>query len=81
MSKEDVAKFFDQVAGAPAADGPSPVAVDPTANEVIVHADALGFAFTENELRSHMKELLYSARSLPKVWGWPLARTLGLARK
>jgi hypothetical protein len=79
MSKEDVASFFDQMAGAPDDDGPSPD--DPTVNEIIAHADALGFAFTETELRSHMKDLLYTARSLPEVWGWPLARTLGLARK
>lgn len=79
MSKEDVAMFFDRVAGARDDDGP--LLVDPTPSEIITHADALGFAFTEAELRSHMKELIYSARSLPKVWGWPLARTLGLARK
>ena len=79
MSKQDVAKFFDQVAGAPVDHGSWPL--DPTAREVIARAGALGFAFTEAELSSHMKELLYSARSLPMVWGWPLARTLGLTRK
>ena len=78
MSKEDVARFFDQAVGASVDDRPSPV--DPMASEVIAHAGSLGFAFTEAELGSHMKELIYTARSLPEVWGWPLARTLGLAR-
>lgn len=78
MSKENVARFFDRVAGAPVDGGPPPA--EPTAREIIAYADRLGFAFSEAELRSHMKELIYTARSLPEVWGWPLARTLGLAR-
>ena len=78
MSKENVARFFEKMAGKPLDDGPSQD--DLTARDVVARADALGFAFTEDELRSHMKEMMHTARSLPETWGWPLARTLGLAR-
>ena len=79
MSKEDVSRFFDQVSRPK--DGEPAALIEPTPGDVIAHAASLGYRFTESELRSHMKELIYTARSLPKVWGWPLARELGLARK
>jgi hypothetical protein len=79
MSRENVAAFF--AASTKGAESGEPLPGEPTADDVIRHAGALGFSFSEAELRSHMKELIYGAHSLPKGWGWPLARNLGLTHR
>jgi len=79
MSRENVAAFFAASARGATADEPLPG--EPTADAVIRQAGAMGLPFSEAELRSHMKELIYGAHSLPKGWGWPLARALGLTHR
>lgn len=79
MSKDNVTGFFasweDQDGAADRLSG------NPSPDNVIRCAKELGFEFSEADLRSVMKELIYGARSLPQGWGWPLARNLGLIHK
>jgi hypothetical protein len=77
MSKESVAGFFESLSG----DSESGLSIDPTAAEVIGLAQQKGFEFSESELQSVMKEMIFTAQSLPGGWGWKLARTLDLVRK
>jgi hypothetical protein len=77
MSKENVEvffKFLKKESGAELFDNPVP-------SEIIKYAKERGFEFSEGELRSVMKELIFTAQSLPDDWGWDLARTLDLVRK
>ena len=79
MSKENVTGFL---AAWEAREGlAGRLAGDPTPQAVIGCARELGFEFSEADLRSVMKELVYGAHSLPQSWGWPLARNLGLVHK
>ena len=77
MSKENVAGFFKSLI-----DGDeSGISIDPAPAEVIGYARQKGFEFSEGELHSVMKEMIFTAQSLPKGWGWKLARNLDLVRK
>lgn len=79
MSKENVTNFF---AAQKDSNGvPGGLSDDPAPGDVIDFAKDLGFEFSEAELHSVMKELIYGAHSLPRIWGWPLARNLGLIHK
>lgn len=77
MSKENVAGFFESLSP----DIESGLSIDPTPAEVIELAQQKGFEFSESELQSVMKEMIFTAQSLPRDWGWKLARTLDLVRK
>jgi hypothetical protein len=77
MSKENVTGFFKFLKkgdGAKLLNNPVPA-------EIIRYAKERGFEFSEGELKSVMKELIFTAQSLPDDWGWNLARTLDLVRK
>ncbi len=50
------------------------------AQGVIRLAASCGLSFTAEEMETVLKELPYSAKSLPQGWGWPLARRMGLVR-
>ena len=52
-----------------------------SAADVIAHAATLGHTVTEDQIRAMLKERLHLAQSLPKGWGWPLAREMNLVRK
>ncbi|MEE8264843.1 MAG: Nif11-like leader peptide family natural product precursor [Acidiferrobacterales bacterium] len=75
MSKENVERFFDVVKADHAMmRGLAEADVD----AVIRMAAGLDLEFTESELKTVLKEMLYAAKSLPRGWGWPLARRMGL---
>ncbi|MEE8511080.1 MAG: Nif11-like leader peptide family natural product precursor [Acidiferrobacterales bacterium] len=75
MSKENVERFFDAVKADHAMmRGLAEADVD----AVIRMAAGLDLEFTESELKTVLKEMLYAAKSLPRGWGWPLARRMGL---
>ena len=75
MSKENVERFFDVVKADHAMmRGLAEAYVD----AVIRMAAGLDLEFTESELKTVLKEMLYAAKSLPRGWGWPLARRMGL---
>ena len=77
MSKENVAGFFTSLNDGNVIGMSS----DPAPAEVIGYARQLGFEFSRGELQSVMKELIFTAQSLPQGWGWNLARRLDLVRK
>ncbi len=77
MSKENVAGFFISLNDGDEAGMSS----NPAPAEVIGYAQQRGFEFSKGELQSVMKELIFTAQSLPRVWGWKLARNLDLVRK
>jgi len=75
MSKENVERSFDVVKADHAMmRGLAEADVD----AVIRMAAGLDLEFTESELKTVLKEMLYAAKSLPRGWGWPLARRMGL---
>jgi len=47
---------------------------------VIRVAANLNLEFTKSELETALKEMIYTAKSLPRGRGWPLARRIGLVR-
>jgi len=54
---------------------------DSSIADVLGHAASLGHTITEDQIRGMLKERLHLAQSLPKGWGWPLAREMNLVRK
>ncbi|MBT3661828.1 MAG: hypothetical protein HOB37_10165 [Rhodospirillaceae bacterium] len=53
---------------------------DPSADQVIAHAASHNLSFSEAELKSVINTRICNAESLPRPWGWALARNLGLVR-
>ena len=47
---------------------------------VILFFMGLGFDISESDLRSALNHMILNAHSLPRPWGWGLARELGLVR-
>ena len=77
MSKENVAKFFEV---SQADDSVVRTLAEADVDTVIRVAANLKLEFTESELETVLKEMIYTAKSLPRGWGWPLARRIGLVR-
>ncbi len=53
---------------------------DPDPSAIIAHASSAGFSFSEEDLKQALNSRICNAESLPRPWGWPLARKLGLVR-
>ncbi len=77
MSKENVVKFF---AVSQTDDSVIRTLAGADVDTVIRVAANLNLEFTESELETVLKEMIYTAKSLPRGWGWPLARRIGLVR-
>ena len=77
MSKESVASFFTSLVD----EGEAGLPDYPTSLEVVGYAQQKGFKFSEDDLLSVMKEMIWTAQSLPTGWGWKFARSHGLVRK
>ena len=78
MSKDNVIKFIKHTEK-----------LDPSANlamtdrdpkSLVMHADNLGVSFTEEDLKGVLNSLICNAESLPRPWGWVVARKFGLVR-
>jgi hypothetical protein len=77
MSTENAKTFIERFAsGATAHDLPR----DPDPSDIVARGRALGLEFTEADLGAVLKQSLFAAQSLPRDWGWPVARKLGLVR-
>ena len=46
----------------------------------IAYASSAGFSFSAEDLKQALNARICNAESLPRPWGWPLARKLGLVR-
>jgi hypothetical protein len=77
MSTENAAAFIQRLEGGDGAEG---LAQDPEPSDIVARGRALGLEFTEADLGSVLKQRLFAAQSLPRGWGWPVARKLGLVR-
>lgn len=77
MSKENVSRFFEV---SQRDDVVSRTLAEADVDLVIRVAAGFNLEFTKNELETVLKEMIYSAKSLPRGWGWPLARRIGLVR-
>tara|TARA_B100000700_G_scaffold318798_1_gene412700 strand:+ start:524 stop:763 length:240 start_codon:yes stop_codon:yes gene_type:complete len=53
---------------------------DPDPSAIIAHASSAGFSFSEEDLKQALNARICNAESLPRPWGWPLARKFGLVR-
>ena len=51
---------------------------DPDPSAIITHASSVGFSFSEEDLKQALNARICNAESLPRPWGWPLARKFGL---
>ena len=78
MSKENVNAFISHWDG----QGPSqdPDMMDPEPEFIVQHAEGLGFSFSKDDLKSVLNTRICSAESLPRPWGWAVARKMGLVR-
>ena len=52
----------------------------PTIDAVIALAIDAGFKISEADIRNALNHMILNAYSLPRPWGWSLARKLGLVR-
>ena len=78
MSKENVSQFITLMedADVQAAAGFE----DPEPAEVVSFAAGRGLNFSEDDLKSALNTRICNAESLPRPWGWALARKFGLVR-
>tara|TARA_B100000405_G_C16355981_1_gene289883 strand:- start:11 stop:181 length:171 start_codon:yes stop_codon:yes gene_type:complete len=53
---------------------------DPDPGFIVDHAEELGFRFSEEDLKSALNTRICNAESLPRPWGWSVARKMGLVR-
>ena len=51
---------------------------DPDPLTIVAHASSAGFSFSEEDLKQALNARICNAESLPRPWGWPLARKFGL---
>jgi hypothetical protein len=78
MNRSKVIEFFDYLESQPDVNGEM---IDlPELNDIVTLAATAGFKFSELELESTLNQMILSAHSLPRPWGWPLVRRLGLVR-
>jgi hypothetical protein len=77
VSKENVEKFFEV---SQADDSVIRTLAAADVDTVIRMAATLNLEFSKSELETVLKEMIYTAKSLPRGWGWPLARRIGLVR-
>ena len=78
MSRDNVSELVRRLeSGAIAADD---MADKPTPTDIINLGEAQGLAFSEDDLGGFLRTLIVNAESLPRPWGWAMARQLGLVR-
>ncbi|MBT6094888.1 MAG: hypothetical protein HOH04_08400 [Rhodospirillaceae bacterium] len=78
MSKSNVEELESRLtSGAIPADA---VSKDSTPADLIKLGSGNGLAFTEDDLSSFLRLRIANAESLPRPWGWAVARQLGLVR-
>ncbi len=78
MSKSNVEDLESKlVSGAISADV---LSKDSTPAELIKLGSENGLAFSEDDLASFLRLRIANAESLPRPWGWAVARQLGLVR-
>ena len=51
-----------------------------TPEALVALGKKLGIHFTESDLAAFLRLRIASAESLPRPWGWPVARALGVVR-
>ena len=78
MSKENVNQFIALMEDA--ANRPTMALDDPEPADIVAFAADHGLAFSEAELKSGLNTRICNAESLPRPWGWALARKFGLVR-
>ena len=52
----------------------------PEPSAIIAYASSADFSFSAEDLKQALNARICNAESLPRPWGWPLARKLGLVR-
>jgi hypothetical protein len=78
MSRDNVSELVHRLeSGVIAADD---IADGPTPTDIISLGEAQGLAFSEDDLGGFLRTLIVNAESLPRPWGWAIARQLGLVR-
>ena len=78
MSIENVNAFISHWDGqAPSQD---PAMKDPEPDFIVHHAEVQGFSFSKDDLKSALNTRICNAESLPRPWGWAVARKMGLVR-
>ena len=79
MSKDQVERYIPLLEDPAHLDAAGFDDPDP-ADVVAAAARDHGLSFSEADLKSALNTRICDARSLPRPWGWPLARKLGLVR-
>ena len=71
-------EFFEHLDSAP--ELKSQLSSGSSISEIIRIAGDAGFHFSEDDLRGALNKKILDAASLPRPWGWKVARELGLVR-
>ena len=78
MSRSEAEKFFHHLDANP--ELKSKLSEAPAIDAVIEFAIDQGFEISEIDVRAALNHMILNAHSLPRPWGWSLARKLGLVR-
>ena len=78
MSRSEAEDFFSHLDNHPELRGK--LSDTPNIDAVIGLAIDSGFEISEADIRSALNHMILNAHSLPRPWGWSLARKLGLVR-
>jgi len=78
MNRSKAEEFFSHLDNRPELRGK--LSNTPDIDAVIALAIDSGFEISEEDIRSALNYMILNAHSLPRPWGWSLARKLGLVR-
>ena len=78
MSKDNVNAFIKYLENEDPRIGLEMGGSDP--KTLVAQAEELGFKFSEEDLKSALNTRICNAESLPRPWGWEVARKFGLVR-
>ena len=78
MSKDNVNAFIKYLENEDPRIGSEMGGSDP--KTLVAHAEELGFKFSEEDLKSALNTRICNDESLPRPWGWEVARKFGLVR-
>ncbi|MAH84236.1 MAG: hypothetical protein CBB68_07805 [Rhodospirillaceae bacterium TMED8] len=78
MSRENVMKMIAQIEAGEISITELPDKA--SAADIVKFGKAIGIDFSTDDLGAFLRLRIASAESLPRPWGWPIARELGLVR-
>ena len=77
MSRDNVGELISRMESGAVTDA---LPDNPAPADIVSLGATEGLSFSEDDLGSFLRTRIASAESLPRPWGWAVARQLGLVR-